>query len=211
MLPKYDLITVEPEDPDPIVSRTEVQARARLTRGALSKLEAAGYLKPPYRETAVRELESAPEIQLRPGSRLWVIQTAAAEQEAAGGWRRYSGDAPWLKLNDWLDAVRGDWHNTATAAAGDYAVVGLGTVVTGIIRLEGIDEHSPHEQTGHRRFLASPIARLIDKTGAGRPLTRPRENLSLEVAIGSVEASLTDLIGARVEPRQGPPAYLPAP
>lgn len=211
MLPEYDLIAVAPEDPDPLVSRAEVQARARLTRGALSKLEAAGYLTPPYREAGARELESAPEIRVRPGSRLWVIQTAAVEREIDGWWRRYSGDAPWMPLNDWLDAVRGDWHNTAAAEAGDYAIVGLGTVVTGIIRLDGIDKHSPHNRTGHRRFFASPIARLIDKTGAGRPLENPSENLSLKVATGSLEAGLTDLIGARIEPRQGPPAYLLAP
>jgi len=212
MLPEYDLVTVVPKEPDPVVSRTEVQARARLTRGALGKLEAAGYLSPPYRETSVRELERAPEIRLRPGSRLWVIQTAAAQKEPAGSWRRYTGDAPWLKLDDWLDAVRGDWHNTAAVAAGDYAAIALGTVVTGIIRMEGTDKQSPHTQTGHRRFLATPIVRMIDKTGAGRPLEEgPGENLSLMAATASPEGSMTDLIGARVQPRQGPPAYLLAP
>lgn len=171
--------------------------------------EAAGYLRRPLRESGLRRLELAPRVELHSGSSLCVTQTSPAEP-AADGWRSFTGDAPWLGQKDWLNATRGDWHNVSSDAVGHYAAIVLGTVVTGIIHLESLDPVSPLSAGPRQkkwRFNATPIARLVDAVAGSSPLEHLDECRQLEVARGSDEAVLGDLIGARVPPNQGPQVY----
>lgn len=195
----------------PTVSSSLSQAEARrqlgLHQNALSKLLDSGYLS--LQETCVEAAARADFMTITSG-RVVVIQTDVVTVSAeTPPWRPYVGDGPGLTDTEWLDASRGDWHgfDPHQALTAGYALITLGTYITGVIRLRQL-ELSRHDryQTKHR-FKAQIVARL---TGAGAslpPLADPHRSRH-EVACGPGERALAQLLGQRIRPKAGPQAYL---
>lgn len=212
-LPAFDLTTTEPDDP--VVSKSEVLARAQLSRGALDKLLRAGYVGEPFRESAVRRLAAAPWVTTRPDSAaFYVIQTDVAgryvEDPGVRTWRDWVGDAPWLSDADWLNAARGDWHNLTGAAARHYAGIVLGSFVTGILRFDDVDGTPTLRGTQLKwRFRATLVARLGPVAEGVHPL---EDVLAHRVAAPGITEDerrvLLPLVGARIAPKAGPQVFV---
>ncbi len=195
----------------PAVSSRLSQAEARrqlgLHQNALSKLLNSGYLT--LQEACVKKAARADFLAIASGQ-VVVIQTdVAAESAEVPSWRPYVGDGPELTDREWLDANRGDWHgfDPHQALAAGYALVTLGSYVTGVIRLHGL-ELSRHDryQIKHR-FQAQVVARLTT-TGPGQPPLADAQRSRHEVACGPSERPLAQILGQRILPKAGPQAYL---
>ncbi len=189
------------------LSQAEARRQLGVHQNALSKLIDSGYLS--LGEACVEAAARADFMSIESG-RVVVIQTDVATVSAEDpSWRPYVGDGPGLTDAEWLDASRGDWHgfDPHQALAAGYALITLGSYVTGVIRLLQL-ELSRHDryQIKHR-FEAQIVARLTETTPGQPPLADP-ERSRHEVACGPGEHTLARLLGRRIRPKAGPQAYL---
>lgn len=189
------------------VSQAEARRQLSLHQNALSKLLNSGYLT--LQEVCVEKAARADFLTIASGQ-VVVIQTdVAAESAEVPSWRPYVGDGPELTDAEWLDANRGDWHgfDPHQALTAGYALVTLGSYVTGVIRLHGL-ELSRHDryQIKHR-FHAEVVARLTT-TSSGQPPLADAQRSRREVACGPNERPLAQILGQRIAPKAGPQAYL---
>lgn len=189
------------------LSQAEARRQLGLHQNALAKLLDSGYLS--LQEACVAAAARAEFVDITTG-RVVVIQTDVATESAEDpSWRRYVGDGPGLTDSEWLDASRGDWHgfDPDQALTAGYALITLGTFVTGIIRLRQL-ELSRHDryQVKHR-FRAEIVARLSESRSDQAPLADPNQSVH-KVACGPVEGALVKILGQRIRPKAGPQAYL---
>lgn len=189
------------------VSQAEARRQLGLHQNALAKLLGSGYLS--LQKTCVGAAAGADFVTITTGS-VVVIQTdVAAESDEVPAWRSHVGDGPELTDTEWLDASRGDWHgfDPDQALAARYALITLGSFITGVIRFHQL-ELSRHEryQIKHR-FHAQIVARLT-RPGPGQSPLADVERSRHEVTCGADERPLARLLGRRVRPKAGPQAYL---
>lgn len=140
-----------------------ISAAARLTgmsRHSVEKIVGGGYIR--LVRSDITALAREPFISA--GGALPVVQTDVAETD--GTWRPYTGDASWLTDADWLLAQAGDWTGVSSRAIVDagYLAVGLGGMVTGIVRVEG---RAPGAPAGRIRWRISLVGRLTSSLRAG--------------------------------------------
>lgn len=206
-MPTFVTVTAPGKRVSARLSQAEARRQLGMHQHALSKLIDSGYLS--LDEACVEAAARADFMTIESG-RVVVIQTDVATVSVEDPpWRMYVGDSPGLTDAEWLNASRGDWHGFDPRQALDagYALITLGTYITGVIRLHQLElsRHDRH-QIKHR-FQAQIVARLTQTNSDQPPLADPHQARH-EVACGPGEQALAQLLGQRIRPKAGPQAYL---
>lgn len=128
------------------------------------------------------------------GGKLAVIQTDIARR-IRGGWREWTGDAPYLPHEQWQDAQRDDWAgvNAVEVRESGYLAVGSGGLITGVGKVNGVEDSGDGRKS---RFSMDVLDRLTSDLATGEIYLNP-------------EASEPDrqfamaLMGKRFQPQRG--------
>lgn len=149
--------------PDKPVTLSAAAKLAGITTGSLQDLVDASYVE--LNGSHIASLGQEPFITA--GGSLPVLLSSVAA--ADGSWRPYSGDALWLSDEEWLLA-HCDVHDGPVLTS-EYLAVGLGGIITGVARIEGITQGAD----GPSRLKLSLVGRLVGtlkdgqlSIGAGR-------------------------------------------
>lgn len=122
---------------------------AGISVSSLQDLVSASYVE----LTAPHIVSLGQEPFITAGGALPVLRSRVAA--ADGSWRPYSGDALWLSDEDWLLAHCDTYD--APVLTSEYLAVGLGGIVTGVARLEGVTQGA----YGPGRLKLSLVGRLV--------------------------------------------------
>lgn len=177
--------------PDERVTAAAAARLAGISRHAVDKLVSAGYLR--LIRADVGALIRRPSLSA--GGALPVLQADTAAPD--GTWRPYTGDAPTLSDAEWLLAQSGDWTGASTkaVAGAGYLLVGLGGVVTGVVRVLGRAPGAPAGKVRWRLELTGRLAGTLaeGRLKFGRGITPEEEQL------------VRDSVGMRYPAKRGGP------
>lgn len=178
-----------PVVPDEPMSTAAAARLTGMSRHSIEKIVGGGYID--LIRSDVTRLGQEPYIVS--GGTLPVIQTDVAEED--GTWRPYTGDALWLSDEDWLLAQSGDWSGISSkdVVEAGYMAVGLGGMVTGLVRVNGRAAGAP---AGKIRWNLSLVGRLVGTLRDGQ--------LSFGKDVTPTEAQVVRLtVGMRYAVRRG--------
>ena len=135
--------------PDKPITLSAAAKLAGITTENLQELVSASYVE----LTGPHIFSLGQEPFITAGGALPVLRSTVAV--ADGSWRPYSGDALWLSDEEWLLA-HCDVHDGPVLTS-EYLAVGLGGIVTGVARIEGITQGTD----GPSRLKLSLVGRLV--------------------------------------------------
>lgn len=141
--------------PDKPITITAAAALAHITIGSLQELVDASYVE----LTGPHIFSLGQEPFVTAAGALPVLRSKVAARD--GSWRPYSGDALWLSDEEWLQAHCDVYDGPVLTS--EYLAVGLGGIVTGIARIEGITQGSD----GPSRLKLSLVGRLVGTLKGG--------------------------------------------
>lgn len=192
IFPRLTLVPAPPLE-DEVYSVNKAAQWVNAGTGSLVKLLASKYLSD-LRVSQLMALRSAPFVN---GSRtIPLLQVAvAAREDPRVTWRTHVGDSPNLSDEEWCNAVRGDWRgiNAHEINKIGYLLIGMGGVVTGVLKITGIDENSSPSRV---RFQGQALGRLRSDLATGLQ--------TKDASASKPEKQLVQtVLGQRFEPRAG--------